>query len=182
MLPASAEVTFGSPHCERECHIDPYIAELHTKIRCTLTQGTDADGKPKPTGVIHLGPGQPDPVVIVKVGLRGPLLHHLCGDLCARVHVECIGTGPEKDFTVGPLPIAGDDGKKCCDHDDGDGWCYYKFEVTVPTSIFEEYGDDCGEVCCFATTVTSRDRCGNPGHIACWCNGPCVMIHTAPSS
>lgn len=176
MLSAIGEdVALGKPHAHRECHIDPYFAQLDVRIECKLTQ----DGKE--TGTIHLGPDHDDPIMKVQVGLRGPLLHHLCGDLCVRVHLECIGTGPEKDYSTDKQPIEGEDDHKCCDKAD-DEWCYYDFDVTIPKKDFEDYGADCGEFCCFATTVTSYDRCGNPGHIGCWCKGPCVMIHQAPEN
>lgn len=178
MFPASSEeVAFGRPHARQECHVDPYVTQLYVSIDCTLTQNG------KETGIIHLGPGYDDPIMKVKVGLRGPLLHHLCGKLCVRVHLECIGTGPEKDYFSDPKfqPIEGDDGKYCCDTDDDD-WCYYNFDVTISKRDFENYEGECGEFCCFAVTATSYDRCGNPGHIGCWCKGPCVMIHQAPQA
>lgn len=174
MFPASSEeVAFGKPHAHQECHVDPYISQLYVSIDNTLTQNG------KETGIIHTGPHYDDPIMKVRVGLRGTLLHHLCGSLCVRVHLECFGKGPEEDYTAPLQPIEGDDGKKCCDKAD-DEWCYYDFVVTIPKSIFEVYGKDCGEFCCFAVTATSRDRCGHPGHIGCWAKGPCVMIHQEP--
>ena len=167
---SSEEVALGTPHAHQACHVDPYVTTLDVSIDCTLTQnGVE-------TGTIHLGPDYDDPILKVKVGLKGHLLHHLCGLLCVRVHLECMGTGPEWDSTPMKQPIEGDDGKKCCDTTVND-WCYYEFEVTVPKSVFAAYGAECGEFCCFAVTATSIDRCGNPGHIGCWCKGPCVMIH-----
>lgn len=196
MLPASVNVPIGDPECTNECEIHPYAAELYMKMDCTLTQGFDENNDPIPTGIIHLD--QDDEAVMrIEVGLKGPLLHHLCGELCVRVHLECIGAGPEQDWPrprdpdYRPSPgdvtsrkIQGEDDEKCCGPDgvDADGWCIYEFQVTIPNETFEEYGRDCGEVCCFAVTATSRDRCGNPGHLACWCNGPCVMIHLPPEA
>lgn len=180
MLRAGTEsVAFGKPHAHNECHIDPFVAELEVKMDCVLTQNG------KETGVIHVGEAA---VMKVRVGLRGPLLHHLCGEICVRTHVECIGPGPEKTFTTDTQPIEGENGRKCCEHrnnnngnHDDDGWCYYDFKVEIPADTFESHDPEhCGEVCCFATTATTIDRCGNPGHIACWCNGPCAFIHKAP--
>lgn len=177
------EVSFGSPHAHGPtCHIDPHVADLYSKIHCTLTQGVDEEGDPIPVSTLHLGDQYDDPYIRVEVGLKGPLLHHLCGYLCARVHLECVGSGPEEDFISELKRIDGGaeaDYKKCCDKDD-DEWCYYKFDVRIDRSVFDDYDEECGEFCCFATTVTSKDRCKRPGHIACWCKGPCVMIHTAP--
>lgn len=195
MLPAMSEgVDLGKPHVDHKCHVDPYLTDLYVSIECTLTQGfktdedgeviRDDDGNPirKPAGIIHLGHDH-DPVMMVRVGLRGPLLHHLCGKLCVRVHLECIGEGPEEDYST-DLPIEGEDGRKCCGITP-DEWCYYDFEVTIPQDDFEateDYEPGCGEFCCFAVTATTLDRCGNPGHIGCWCKGPCVMIHEAPEA
>lgn len=171
-------IAFATPYARNKCHIDPFVTTLHAKIEATLTQGVDEDGDPKPTGVIHLGTDHPDPVMLVTVGLKGGLLHHLCGYLCVRVHLECIGAGPEIDFPAQTKEFSGDD---CCDVGPDD-WCYYEFEVPIPRDPFTDYGEDCGEACCFAVTATSKDLCERPGHIACWCNGPCVLIHTAPEA
>lgn len=182
----------GSPYARNECHIDPYVARLTARIESELTQGFEEDEngnrKRKPVGVIHLGGHYPDPVMLIRAGLKGPLLHHLCGEICVRVHVECIGAGPEIDITAPLQPIEGPRGEKCCDKED-DEWCYYDFEVTIPRGHFkpkkateetEAYDPGCGEVCCFVTTLTTKDRCGHPGHIGCWSRGPCVMIHQEP--
>jgi hypothetical protein len=179
MFPAiSEEVAIGRPHAHHECHVDPYATQLDVRIDCTLTQNG------KETGIIHLGDGYNDPIMKVQVGLRGPLLHHLCGWLCVRVHLECIGTGPEEDYFPDPKmkPIEGDDTNKCCELFEPDDWCYYDFEVTIPKRDFEAFKGDCGEFCCFAVTATSYDRCERPGHIGCFCRGPCVMIHQAPQA
>ena len=171
---AGGDMAFGSPSAESHCHIDPHSAQLDVKMKCTLKQ----DGEE--TNVLHAGePAQLE----VGVGLKGPLLHHLCGKICVRAHIECIGAGPETSFGT-PYQEIGD---ACCDPDDFDdeGWCWFNFVVDIPEETFEEWDPDdpnCGQVCCFAVTATTLDRCGNPGHIACWCNGPCVMIHTAPEA
>lgn len=187
MVPASArnagveeaeangeERGFVSPHAHSRCHIDPYLAKLHVRMKCTLTQYGEE------TAVLHAG----DPAQLkVEVGLKGPLLHHLCGEICVRAHVECIGPGPERSF--GTKEDNQEIGDKCCDPKSFDekGWCWWTFYIDIPADTFVDYDPDkCGQVCCFAVTATTLDRCGNPGHIACWCNGPCVMIHTAPEA
>ena len=172
---AAQDVTFGKPHAHSRCHVDPFVTELEVKMVCTLIQ----DGKE--TGVLH---SNEDANLKVKVCLKGPLLHHLCGEICVRAHVECIGGGLETSFPSEPPThkIEGDDGRKCCDPGslDDEGFCCYEFDVPIPAGTFKATDPDCGEVCCFAVTATTLDRCGNPGHIACWCKGPCVLIHTAP--
>ena len=97
-------------------------------------------------------------------------VHHLCGRLCFALHIECIGSGPEKTLVKEwrDMVSCGDDAGK------------YEVELRVPAGILPP--EECGQVCCLVVTVTSLDRCGDPGHIAAYCKGPCIMFTAATAS
>jgi hypothetical protein len=82
------------------------------------------------------------------------------------LHIECFGPGAE--VTLPPQIVPMD---PC-----GDG-CY-EVRIQVPAGTIG--GAECGQLCCLVVTLTSLDPCGNPGHIAAYCRGPCVMFHEAP--
>lgn len=156
------EITFGQK-AHSLCHIDPFFCKLDAEMECELVQ------QDVPPGFLH---DDQDATFKVKVCLYGPLLHHLCGKLCVCVHVECLGSGPEK--RVG----------ECCwiDLDPCKKPACYECEIKVPAGTLTAGEDGCGQVCCFVATLSSYDLCGDPGHINCWCKGPCVMVHKRPKA
>jgi len=99
--------------------------------------------------------------------LEGPLVHHLCGEFCVCLHLECFGPGPE--YTL-PDPCPRIPMDPC-----GDG--QYSYRINIPAGTIDP--KVCGNVCCLAVTLTSFDPCGNPGHIAAYCRDLCVMFYAA---
>jgi hypothetical protein len=148
----------GEPFSECEIEITPYVCELTGTLRAEVWEV----GGEHPTGIIR---DNQDWYVKVNFGLEGLLLHHLCGKLCFVLHIECIGSGPEKTLVKRYVDL-----EPC-----GDG----TYQVDLPVPAGEIGGADCGQVCCLVVTVTSLDPCGDPGHIAAYCKGPCIMFAEA---
>ena len=158
MLPDDFKV--GTHTAHNKCHVHEY-ADLTASMKCTLWQDDEERG--------FLDVSKPAKLK-VKFCLEGNLRYHLCGTICACLHVECFGKGPEKTLDCIEKEIT--DGVACKDE------CL-EFEFDIPAYYFKPGEEGCGQVCCFVVTATSKDRCGNPGHIGCWCK-LCVMLHDAP--
>ena len=148
----------GEPFRECEFEITPFATEVRGRIRATVFES----GGEHPTGIIR---ENQDWYVRVDWQLQGSLLHHLCGTFCVALHIECMGAGPER--TLGQQRIEMD---PC-----GDG--RYTSYIRVPAGTIS--GGDCGRVCCLYVTLTSFDACGDPGHMAAYCEGPCIMFAAA---
>ena len=157
------QVAVGRPTAHNKCHVHVYEDDLQVSVKCKLEQyGAER-------GFLHC---DEDATFTVEVCLEGHMVDHLCFDLCVAVHTECYG--PQDPD---PLPSKEIRHEPCNDVDN----CY-QFVWDIPAGYFcPPDEDDCGQVCCFATTVTSRTLCDEPGHIGCMCRGPCVMIHRKPA-
>lgn len=149
----------GKPSQECEFEISPYVCSVTGEIKATVYEvgGTD------PTGIIQ---ADQDWYVLVEFRLTGPIVHHLCGKFCVCLHIECFGPGPEET-----LPCVYADMEPCKPEDE-----WYEVKINVPAGTIP--GAECGQVCCLAVTLTSFDPCDNPGHIAAYCRGPCIMFYT----
>ena len=155
----AGEVAIGSPFKKCGCQVIPYDS-LYVTMKCTLWQNGEPCG--------YLDVDKPAEYR-VRVCLKGNLRYHLCGKLCVCVHIECLGPGPEITLPCVKLDL---------DPCDPDG-CY-DFVVPIPAGTLQPGQEGCGQVCCFTTTLTSFTMCDQPGHIACWCKGHCVMIYRSP--
>lgn len=158
---AVAENAIGSPNAHSLCHIHPHESDLTVEMNCTLYQGGE------PVGFIDYNK---DAIYEVVVQLNGGLRDHLCGYWCLCAHIECIGPDDPK-----PLPCITDVEIDPCDKDGK-----YTFSVPIPARTLSPGPGDCGQVCCFAATLSSKTKCGDQGHIFCFCKGPCVMVHKIP--
>ena len=148
----------GEPFSECKVEITPYVSQLAGLLRAEVWEV----GGDHPTGIIR---DDQQWYVKVKFDLEGPLLHHLCGKLCFALHIECMGDGPELTLVKEWVEL------------DPCGNGTYEVELRVPAGVID--APDCGQVCCLVVTVTSQDPCGNPGHIAAYCEGPCIMFAKA---
>lgn len=157
----SNDVAIGRGVAHSDCHVHRFEDDIVVNMECRLLQNGEVV-----QGSYHCDePGTFE----VEVCLEGRLVEHLCFDLCAAVHIECFGPADPE-----PLPAITRRVEPCNGND-----CYtFTWEID-PDTLCD--GDDCGKVCCFVATVTSRTLCGNPGHIGCACRGPCVMVHSAPA-
>ena len=142
--------------CEFE--VSPHICELTGRMEATLFE---VGGYP-PTGIIRT---DQEWGVRVNWCIEGHLIHHLCGEFCICVYIECIGAGPEKTLKCVRVPF------------DPCGNGCYSVDITIPAGAIDAGAcQDCGQVCCLAVTLTSFDPCQKSGHIAAFCKGPCVMF------
>lgn len=171
MLQAQGEhAAVGQPSAHNTCHIHTFEEDLVVETKCTLKQNGAEQG------FVHCDERAE---FEVEVTLKGRLADHLCVDFCVAVHSECYG--PQD-----PSPLE----TKKIEHrprerppEPGEERDYsYTAVWELPADYFcPPDGGDCGQVCCFAVTVTSQTLAGQPGHIGCVCRGPCVMIHRKPA-
>lgn len=156
-------------HCGFQ--IQPFVGELTGDITIDIV---DLDNL-QPTTVVNCNSGAE---VRVHWDIHGHLKKHLCGKWCVCVHLESIGPGPEISVKE---PCAQLDWETC---NDG-GWDYV---VTIPKDLDEaqsaEICDEskCGRLYQIAVTLTSRNGCDEPGHIAAYCKGPCIMFFSGEES
>lgn len=149
----------GRPSQESEFEITPYPLKLTGRIRSTVYEV----GGTEPTGVIRT---DQDWYVRVEWNLWGHLVHHLCGEFCICLYIECIGPGPEELVVCEYVKM-----DPCKPHHK-----WYSVDLRVPAGKIP--GMDCGQVCCLAVTLTSILPCEprRPGHIAAYTKGPCIMF------
>lgn len=142
-----------------ECkfQLDPYICDLDGYIRAYVV---DLD-RQQPSTIINCDEGGE---VHVEWDIRGPLRDHLCGSWCICVYLESIGPGPEIEVpdSCRTYPIVA-----CKDGP-------YRHVVRLPAGV--DCGD-CGKLYIVGVTLTSKDGCDNPGHIAAYCKGPTIMFY-----
>lgn len=161
----------GKPSEECEFEIIPFPGALTGQMKTTIRES----GGTEPTGVIRT---DQEWYVDVEWIIKGPLRHHLCGEFCLCVHIECIGPGledtlPCKYVEIDPCKPEGE---------------WYKETITVPPGIIP--GRECGQICEIAVTLISiLPKCDpenpnepkRPGHMAAYCKGPCVMFTHPPA-
>jgi len=142
-----------------ECkfQLDPFACDLDGYIKADVI---DLDTQ-QPSTIIDCNDGG---IVRVEWGIRGPLAHHLCGEWCVCVYLESIGPGPE---VVIPDSCRTYKWEAC--HDGP--WVH---EVRIPGGV--DCGD-CGKLYIVGVTLTSKDGCYHPGHIAAYCKGPTIMFY-----
>ena len=145
--------------------LEPYICDLNGNISIEVQ---DLDSL-QPTTVVDCEKGAK---VTVRWDIEGKIKAHLCGQWCVCVHLESMGPGPELSVKN---PCATLEWEPC---NDG-GW---EYEVVIPQDIDVPAGEDlcadnCGRLYQVGVTLTSRDGCGEPGHIAAYCKGPCIMFY-----
>jgi hypothetical protein len=151
------DVAINELHVHSNCQVHPY-ATITVDMDCTLlTQaGEEIDFYNADLAATYRA----------VVTIKGALQRHLCGELCLCVHIECIGPADPDPLDCVRLPL-----EPC-------GKGVYTFEVNIPANTLS--AGECGQVCCFAAVLTSFTECGDPGHINCFCKGPCVMVHVDP--
>lgn len=146
-----------------KCHVHTYEDAVVVNTYCRLEQNDEE------CGFLLC---DVDAKFYLDVVVTGALAKHLCFDLCAAVHIECYG--PQD-----PNPIPAQTKEFNCNL--VGETITFEFDIPANTLCDEPGEGDCGLVCCFAATVTSRTKCGAPGHISCVCKGPCVGIHKNPA-
>lgn len=162
----SSDVAIGTGIAHSSCHVHRFEDDIVIDVECRLEQEGEVV-----SGFLHC---DKDATFIVEVTLDGRLADHLCGYLCAAAHIECFGPAdPEpletktKEFDCNIIkhPI--------------------QFEFEIPADHIPCGGGgadrECGQVCCFAASITSFTKCWDPGHLGCMCRGPCVMVHREPA-
>jgi len=163
----SENIAAGGARGHSRCHVHAYEDAVVVDVHCRLEQ----EGEERGFLMCDV-----DAKFYVDVVVTGSLAKHLCFDLCAALHIECYGRDDPR--AIRPQTKEFD--------------CRFvgetiTFEFDIPAGTLcdpdpSEPGDaDCGLLCCFAATVTSRTKCGDPGHISCVCKGPCVGIHKNPA-
>lgn len=151
----------GLASAHEVCHVHTFEDDIQVEIDCELFQAGEAAG--------FLLCDQ-DAQFIVDVTVSGRLAEHLCFEECVAVHIECFG--PEDP---NPLPVQRQQ------YDCNNVGQAIRFVFDIPAGHLCDPGEaECGLVCCFAATLTTFTNCGNPGHISCFCKGPCVGIHRTP--
>lgn len=154
-------MTFKHEHPNFKCdfEIDPFDSKLDGSMRATIYE----EGEVGPQKHIRI-----DRKVFVDVEwfLHGHLTRHLCGTWCIGVHFESVGKG--KEYSFGPYDVK----MKPC----GDG--HYRYVVEIEAGKIK--AGDCGKVYLTAVTLTSRDKCGDPGHIRAFCQDGSVMFVEPP--
>ena len=155
-------MTFKHEHPNFECEfeIEPYSSKLTGAMRATIFE----EGEDGPQEHIRI---DRDVYVAVEWFLHGHLTRHLCGSYCIGVHFESIGKG--KEYSFGPYEV---EMEPC-----GDG--HYREVVRIPAGTIK--AGDCGKVYLTAITLTSKDACGEPGHIRAFCKEGCVMFVEPPA-
>lgn len=156
-------------YCEFE--IDPHACDLWGYIRASVYEEEYPEGPHDAKTIIAC---DEDWYVKVKWKIWGGLMHHLCGYFCVCVHLESIGPGP--DYS---LDCDGD-GNPCIDSIDMDPCGEGEYEVTCRIPAGTVDCGDCGKLYLLGVTLTSRDACKEPGHIAAYCKGPTLMFYEPP--
>jgi len=149
--------------CNGECsfEVSPY-EKLRGAIRATIYE----DGQDGPQDIVDVGN---DWYVKVQWRLKGGLRHHLCGTFCVKVSFESIGKGREFDF--GPVEV---DMEPC-----GNGYYEYIFRGSDYKKIKPK---NCGRLYHVGVSLTSKDPCGEIGHISGFCDIGTVMFVRPPHS
>ena len=159
--------------------IEPFLAQLTGSMSI---QVLDLDNQ-QPTTVVDCDTGAS---VKVHWDIEGHLKKHLCGKWCVCVHLESLGPGPELSVKN---PCESIDWEPC---NEG-GWNYevvIPHDITTPQDNNTNGVDDKDELCdpnqCgllyqIGVTLTSKNGCGGPGHIAAYCKGPCIMFYKGES-
>lgn len=155
------EEHLGIHRCRYE--IAPFDTRLTLDIEAEVCEGRPVETGRRPSSLISAD----EPwYVIVRWRLSGALTHHLCGEWCPEVHLECYGPGEEYTFA----------GERVKFDPCGDG--NYRTVIEVPAGRVDPR--NCGTMCCLSVTLSSFDQCGRAGHVFAFCKGPCIMFHHAP--
>jgi hypothetical protein len=148
------------PDCEYE------IEEIVTKTTLHIQAEVFEIGGDAPTNII--GTDQ-EWQVVVRWGVHGRMVSHLCGKWAVGLSLESIGKANEYDF--GPAFV---DMDPC-----GNGHYSYTFNIKKN----EVSADVDGTIYNLGVTLTARDACGKPSHIAAFCHDVSLMMfQQAPHS
>ncbi len=159
------DVEVGGSRAHSRCHVHTYEDDIQVEMKCWLEQ----EGEERGFLLCDV-----DATFYVATKVSGRLADHLCFDECVQVHIECLGPNDPKPIPYQVKPYE-------CDY--AGEWIVFEFEIPAGTLCDEPYEADCGLVCCFAATMTTRTKCDppTPGHIMCVCKGPCVGVHKEPA-
>lgn len=157
------DVEVGGSRAHSRCHVHTFEDDIQVEMDCWLEQ----EGEVRGFLMCDV-----DAKFYVDVTVSGRLAEHLCFDECVQVHIECLGPNDPN-----PLPYQ----IKPYDCESVGVPIRFVFDIPAGTLCDEPYEADCGLVCCFAATLTTRTKCGKPGHIMCVCKGPCVGVHKEPT-
>ena len=146
---------FKFPECAYE------IEEVITKTTLDISAEVFEVGGDTPTNII--GTDQ-DWKVVVKWAVHGHLVSHLCGKWAVGLSLESIG-GRADEYDFGPEKV---DMEPC-----GDG--KYSYTFNIPAGAVSA-GDADGTIYELGVTLTARDACGKPSHIAAFCTEVSLMV------
>ena len=171
-LQAADATSLGTSVASSRCKIVPFEDITEVEMDCWLEQA----GK----RVTQFYDPTIGGTLKARVCITGNLRYHLCAELCMCAHIECVGPGDPKE-----LPCVRQSLDPCKDPDgvDGENKACYFFEITIPPNHLS--ARECGSFCCFVATLSSFTDCREqgtqrPGHICCYCKGPCVMVCNPP--
>ncbi len=163
--------SLGASVAHSECKIVPFEDVTDVTMDCWLEQG----GK----RVTQFYDPTKGGTLKSRVCIHGNLRFHLCAELCLCAHIECVGPGDPNE-----LPCVRQQLDPCKDLDgvEDENKACYDFEITIPPNHLS--AGECGSFCCFVATLSSFTPCKGdaqrPGHICCYCKGPCVMVCNPP--
>lgn len=154
-------VVTRDPFVKSEFEIFPVISDLRGGIKAEVLEDEGVD----PTTIISTNQ---DWRVKVDWYIKGHLVRHMCGSWCLNVVLESIGPGTEYSLPKGGVEIPMD---PC-----GNG--EYSETIRIPAGTIDP--NDCGTLYVLAVTLTSKDPCEKPGHIAAYAKGPNLMFYDGP--
>lgn len=174
-LPTTDTSALGQPSAHSACKLVPFEDLSDVTIDCRLRQNGQVVTQfydPTLNGTFE-----------ARVCIAGNLRFHLCAELCLCVHIECVGPGDPKVLPCVRIPL-----DPCKDPlgVEGENKACYDFDVAIPSGHLT--AEECGSFCCFVATLSSFTICvpprpgfiPQPGHICCYCKGPCVMVCNPP--
>lgn len=153
----------GSPLPLASCEFE--IIPVHEPLVGNIEAAIFEDGGEGPTAIIGSDQSWH---VRVRWYLRGALKRHLCGAWCICVYLERLGPGPDIKLECRDVPI-----DPCLPDDSHYEQIFRVLPGTVPF-------DDCGTLYCVAVVLTSKDACGDAGHISGFCREACVLVRQGP--
>ena len=153
-------------YCDFE--IDPVDCSLSGYISASVYEGSLPEGDQDPTTIVSC---KEDLYVKVKWHVWGHLARHLCGYFCVCVYLESIGPGPDYNLDCD------DNGRPCIENIPMDPCGDGQYEVVCKVPAHSIDPGACGKLYEMAVTLTSLNACKQPGHIAAFCKGPCIMFY-----
>lgn len=150
------------PECEYE------IEEIVTRTSLRIAATVYEEGGDTPTNIV--GSDQ-NWRVVVEWSVHGHMASHLCGKWAVGLSLESLG-GRALEYDFGPERV---DMVPC-----GDGKYSHTFNIAAGTV---SHGDADGTIYELGVTLTARDACDKPSHIAAFCTDVSLMVfEQAPHS